>query len=117
MLLPRAAALTAASAVKGGATTASQWRDCATSGRSSSTNSTASPMALYIFQLPAITGRRILTSLHTEPQHGHSPGGVGVAAATPTVNPSQGEDGWPWTSSVGCATATYGWPCRATSKG
>ena len=53
---PRAVAATAASAVKGGATTNSQWLASATSGFSRATKSMASPIVLYIFQFPAISG-------------------------------------------------------------
>jgi hypothetical protein len=46
-------------AVYGGATTTSQWFALATSGLSAVTVATASPINLYIFQFPAITGLRI----------------------------------------------------------
>jgi hypothetical protein len=55
-LLPLVASAATRKAVNGGATTTSQWFDDATSGLSFSTKSTASPMVLYIFQLPAMTG-------------------------------------------------------------
>src|SRR5713226_2426181 len=47
-------------AVNGGATTMSQCFAVATSGRKEEKNARVSASVLYIFQLPAITGRRIL---------------------------------------------------------
>ena len=58
MALPRAASAATIKAVKGGATTISQCFDSATSGRNASKNARASACVLYIFQLPAMTGRR-----------------------------------------------------------
>jgi hypothetical protein len=49
-------------AVNGGATTISQSFELATSGRKEEKNARASDSVLYIFQLPAITRRRIETS-------------------------------------------------------
>ncbi len=44
---------------KGGQITISAWVDSATSGRNFSKNATVSDGVLYIFQLPAMMGRRI----------------------------------------------------------
>src|ERR1700716_3915102 len=49
-------------AVKGGATTMSQCFAAATSGRKEEKNARVSASVLYIFQLPAITRRRIESS-------------------------------------------------------
>src|SRR5713101_6291097 len=59
MFEPRAACAAAASPVKGGATTMSQCVAPAASGRKASKNARISAWVLYIFQLPAITGRRM----------------------------------------------------------
>src|ERR1019366_1871440 len=57
--VPFAASTAAASAVNGGATTMSQCVESATSGASAAKYARASACVLYIFQFPAITGRRI----------------------------------------------------------
>src|SRR5277367_1372339 len=59
---PLAVSTVAARALKGGATTISQCCDAATNGNSLAINARASAWVLYIFQLPAITGRRMGTS-------------------------------------------------------
>src|SRR3989338_4559606 len=58
-LEPRAASAAAASEVKGGQRTISQWLARSTSGLNFSKKARVSAAVLNIFQLPAITGRRI----------------------------------------------------------
>src|ERR1700722_4326361 len=58
MALPSAAAAAAASAVNGGATMMSHSGVGGTSGLNASKNARVSSSVLYIFQFPAITGRR-----------------------------------------------------------
>ncbi len=58
-LLPRAASVAAGIAVKGGAITMSQWRTSLTSGKNAEKNARVSACVLNIFQLPAITRRRL----------------------------------------------------------
>jgi hypothetical protein len=60
MAVPFTASTDAASAVNGGAMMMSQWDGTATSGLKALKYARASACVLYIFQLPAITGRRIL---------------------------------------------------------
>src|ERR1700722_11425576 len=57
--VPRTASTEAASAVNGGATIISQCTLCCTSGANAEKNAHASLCVLYIFQFPAITGRRM----------------------------------------------------------
>jgi hypothetical protein len=58
MELPRVASTATPSAVKGGATIISQWREAAMSGRNAWKKARVSAWFLYIFQFPAITGLR-----------------------------------------------------------
>src|SRR6266436_6819325 len=62
MLEPFAASTEADIAVNGGATTMSQCFAPVTSGRNEEKNARVSASVLYIFQLPAITRRRMGTS-------------------------------------------------------
>src|ERR1700682_22599 len=57
--LPRAEWVAEERDVKGGATTMSQWEADATSGANATKNARVSAWVLYIFQLPAITWRRM----------------------------------------------------------
>src|SRR5258707_10173011 len=57
-------------AVNGGATTTSQCFELATSGRKEVKNARVSASVLYIFQLPAITRRRIKASKETKDSAG-----------------------------------------------
>src|ERR1700732_3123908 len=59
MCVDLAASAAAEIAVYGDATTISQCVDCATSGVKAEKKARVSAMVLYIFQLPAITRRRI----------------------------------------------------------
>src|SRR5271169_894044 len=59
MLVPFAASTAVESAVKGGATTMSQCLEFATSGVKAEKKARVSASDLYIFQLPAITRRRM----------------------------------------------------------
>ena len=59
--VPRQAAATAASAVKGGAMTISAWLASAASGRNASVKATASAIVLCIFQLAARSGVRMVS--------------------------------------------------------
>src|SRR5262249_965339 len=71
-LLPFAASTAVEIAVNGGAITMSQCLQSPTSGRNAEKNARVSASVLNIFQLPAITGRRIAGSLkekdNAEPQ-------------------------------------------------
>src|SRR5919109_1443438 len=62
MLVFFAASMAAGIAVKGGAMAISQCFEPATSGENAEKNARVSDCVLYIFQLPAITRRRIHTS-------------------------------------------------------
>src|SRR5712692_8403935 len=62
MLEPFAASTAVDSAVNGGAITMSQCFATATSGRNEEKNARVSASVLYIFQLPAITRRRMKAS-------------------------------------------------------
>src|SRR5882762_10448947 len=59
MLVPFAASAAVEMAVKGGATMMSQCLESATDGVKVEKNARVSASVLYIFQLPAITGRRM----------------------------------------------------------
>src|SRR5262245_34247984 len=59
MLVLCAASAAAEIAVKGGAMTMSQWLEFATSGAKAEKNPRVSARVLYIFQVPAITRRRM----------------------------------------------------------
>src|SRR6266403_938665 len=59
MLVPFAASAAVEMAVKGGAIMMSQCLECATSGVNAEKNARVSASVLYIFQLPAITRRRM----------------------------------------------------------
>src|SRR5580700_6417623 len=67
MLVDLAASAAAEIAVYGGATTISQCVDFATSGVKAEKKARVSAMVLYIFQLPAITRRRIRVSSYGNP--------------------------------------------------
>src|SRR5712692_3342956 len=62
MLEPFTASTAVEIAVNGGATTMSQCFEAATSGRNEEKNARVSASVLYIFQLPAITRRRMKAS-------------------------------------------------------
>src|ERR1700733_990123 len=74
MLFPFTDSTAAGIAVNGGAITMSQWAALATSGVKAEKKLRGSACVLYIFQFPAITGRRIGDSLREKTEKGFGNG-------------------------------------------
>src|SRR3990172_13201507 len=84
-LEPRAASAAAPSEVKGGQRTISQWLARSTSGLNFSMKARVSPAVLNIFQLPAITGRRMDSIPSGAKAHSFLPSSIGDPEGSPCL--------------------------------